>query len=121
MMTRSQRHLREIRGYDSNGLKRPGFGPPPAITGSTPPTATLAAAGIVGRTVATIAPVGGTAPFTYALTTPAGLSAAFTPNTSAVLTTTVNPCGTAGVKNCTVTITDSRGQTRSHALAVTLS
>ena len=59
MPTRSQRHLREFRGYDSNGWKRPGFGVP-AITGFTPTSASIAAAGAVGRTIATIVPTGGT-------------------------------------------------------------
>lgn len=111
MPTRSQRHVREIRGVDSSG------GPTPPITGIAPDTATLTAAGAVGRTICTAVPSGGTAPFTYSVAVAAGLACAFT---GANLLTTVNPAGTVGAKATQVTVTDARGQTKTEVITVTL-
>lgn len=115
MPTRSQRHLREIRGVDSGG--RGPLTPSNAITAFAPVVASLAAVGAVGRTIAAIVPTGGTGPYTYQLTVAGGLSAAFDGN---LLRTTVNPAGTVAVHNATVKVTDAWGKTFSSGLAVTL-
>lgn len=118
MPTRSQRHLREIRGYDSNGLKRPGFGPPPAITATSPTTTALAAAGAVARTIVTPSATGGTAPYVWTITSAGGLSCNVV---AGVVKTTVDPCGTVGAHTLALLCTDSRGQTRALSCVVTLS
>jgi|SRR6187200_3374482 len=105
MPTRSQRH-KESQAYQA-----------PAISGISPDTASIAAAGAVGRTVATLSVAGGTPPVTYAVTAGGGLSAAMSGN---LLQTTVNPCGTAGVKTVSISATDSWGQTKTETIAVTL-
>lgn len=112
MAVRSQAHMLRTGRSTSGGVQ-----PNAPITGINPDTATLAAAGAVGRTIATLSVVGGTAPITYALVTAAGVSASFTAN---VLKTTVDPCGTAGVKTMSVSATDAVGQTKTETLAVTL-
>ena len=96
MPTRSQRHKEVFQGYRS-----------PAITGISPDTASIAAAGAVARTVATLSVVGGTPPITYAVVSGGGLSAAMNGN---LLQTTVNPCGTAGVKTVSISATDPWGR-----------
>ena len=106
MPTRSQRHKQEFQGYRS-----------PAITAINPDTASIAAAGAVGRTVATMSVAGGTPPITYAVTAGGGLSAAMNGN---LLQTTVNPCGTAGVKTVSISATDPWGQTKTETIAVTV-
>ena len=106
MPTRSQRHKQEFQGYRS-----------PAITGISPDSASIAAAGAVGRTIATLSVVGGTPPITYAVVSAGGLSATFFNN---LLQTSVNPCGTAGVKTVSVSATDDWGQTKTENIAVTV-
>ena len=60
---------------------------------------------------------GGTPPITYAVTAGGGLSAAMNGN---LLQTTVNPCGTAGVKTVSISATDPWGQTKTETIAVTV-
>lgn len=91
--------------------------PRPPITGILPDTATIAAAGAVGRTVATLSVTGGTPAIIYAITNAGGMSIAISNN---LIVTTVNPCGTAGAKTVTVSATDRRFQTKSETIAVTV-
>ena len=68
MTVRSQRHKEQVHGSAA-----------PAIIGISPDTASIAAAGAVGRTIATFTTTGGTAPFTYSIAAPGGLSAVISP------------------------------------------
>ena len=106
MGRRSQIHKEQVHGYR-----------PPAITGISPDTATIAAAGAVGRTVATLSVTGGTAPITYSITAANGLSAVIAGN---LLNTSADPCGTAGAKAVGIMATDSKGKTITENLVVTL-
>lgn len=116
MPTRSQRHKRELQGVTSGG----GGSAMAPSNGGTPTAVGLAAAGSVGRTIVAVSVLNGTPPFTYALTTAAGLSAAFTPNTSNLLKTTADPAGTVGGHGASVTVTDARSRTTVIPVAVTL-
>lgn len=87
------------------------------ITGISPDTASIAAAGAVGRTVATLSMAGGTPPVTYSLVSSGGLACAIQGN---LLVTTVNPCGTAGAKTVVVTATDRLYQSRTENVVVTV-
>lgn len=107
MTARSQRHKEQVHGMI----------PPVPITGILPDTATIAASGAVGRTVATLSTQGGTAPFSYSITAAGGLSAVIAGN---LLQTSVNPCGTAGVKTVSIQSTDARGQVKVETIAVTV-
>ena len=84
MPQRSQRHKAEMQAIT---------GPP--ITNILPNTATIAAAGAVGRTVATLSVTGGTAPVNYLIADAAGMSIAIAGN---LVQTTVNPVSTVGAK-----------------------
>jgi len=106
MGRRSQRHKQELYGYT-----------PPAITGILPDTATIVGVGAVGRTIATLSVTGGTAPITYVITAGGGLSAVIAGN---LLNTSVNPCGTAGVKTVGIQATDAKGKTLTENIAVTV-
>lgn len=106
MTQRSQRHKEQTHGYR-----------PPEITGISPDTASIAAAGVVGRTVATLVTTGGTAPFTYSITAAGGLSAVIAGN---LLNTSVNPCGTVGAKTVGIMVTDAKGKTLTENMTVTL-
>jgi 3-keto-L-gulonate-6-phosphate decarboxylase len=106
MPVRSQRHKEQVHGYRA-----------PEITGISPDTATIAAAGAVGRTIATLSVSGGTAPVTYSITAAGGLSAVIAGN---LLNTSVNPCGTAGAKTVGIMATDSQGKTLTENITVTL-
>jgi 3-keto-L-gulonate-6-phosphate decarboxylase len=107
MIARSQRHKAEVHSYISS----------PLITGILPDTATIAASGAVGRTVATLSVTGGTAPITYSITAAGGLSAVIAGN---LLQTSVNPCGTAGAKTVGIMATDSKSKTLTENIVVTL-
>jgi len=107
MPHRSQRHKFEIQG---GGISL-------GITAINPTSASIVAAGAVGRAIATMSATGGTPPYTWSLTNAAGLAMAFTGN---VLQTTADPVGTAGTKTATVMATDNLGQTRSQTLTVTV-
>jgi hypothetical protein len=109
----SQNRKLEIYGVNASG-QRP---LPPAITGILPDTATIAAAGAVGRTIATLSVTGGTAPVTYAITAAGGLSAVIA---GSALNTSVDPCGTVGAKTVSIQATDARGQTKTETITVTL-
>ena len=102
---RSQRHVAEVR----NRIV--------PITGISPDTASIAAAGAVGRTVATLSITGGTAPVTYTTTNAGGLALEITGN---LLKTTVNPVGTVGAKTVGIRATDSKGQTLTENITVTV-
>jgi hypothetical protein len=106
MPQRSQRHKEQVHGYRA-----------PEITGILPDTATIAAAGAVGRTIATLSVSGGTPPVTYSITAAGGLSAVIAGN---LLNTSVNPCGTAGAKTVGIMATDSQGKTLTENITVTL-
>lgn len=106
MSVRSQRHKEQVHGYRA-----------PAITGILPDTATIVAAGAIGRTIATLTVTGGTPPVTYAISAAGGLSAVIAGN---LLNTSANPCGTAGAKTVGITATDSWGQTLAENITVTL-
>jgi hypothetical protein len=114
--SRSQRHLREVRGYDSGGYRQPGFFPPP-ITATTPSTASATAAGAVNRTLTTLTALGGTQPYTWTVTSNGGTNVNILGN---LLRANADPVGTVGVKNLALLCTDARGQTRALALALTL-
>lgn len=87
------------------------------ITNILPDTATIAAAGAVGRTVATLSITGGSLPVTYAIANAGGMSIALSGST---IVTTVNPCGTAGAKSVSVMATDSKFQTKTETITVTV-
>jgi hypothetical protein len=113
MPNRSQAHLLRVGRYTSGGVSPL----PPAITGISPDTATIVAAGAIGRTIATLSVTGGTAPVTYAITAAGGLSAVISGN---ALNTSANPCGTVGAKTVSIQATDARGQTLTETITVTL-
>jgi 3-keto-L-gulonate-6-phosphate decarboxylase len=102
---RSQRHVAEVR----NRIV--------PITGISPDTASIAAAGAIGRTVATLSVAGGTAPVTYTIANAGGLSLAIVGN---LLQTTVNPVGTVGAKTVSIMATDSAGQILTENITVTV-
>lgn len=112
-MGRSQRHMRVVEGVDSSGQ----IGPGPAPTGILPDTASIAAAGVVGRTIATLSTTGGQGPYTYTIVNAAGVSAAIV---GAALQTTVDPAGTAALHTMSILSKDQRGSTVTENLAVTL-
>lgn len=115
-MTRSQRHKRLVQGFDSYGSAGPNAGPAP--TGFTPTTASIAAAGAVDRTIATLVGTGpGLPPYRYSIITTAGVSAQFV---GAALKTTVNPAGTVALHTMSIQIRDQRAMTFTQNLAVTL-
>lgn len=87
------------------------------ITATGPTTASIAAVGAVNRTIATLTVTGGTAPFTWTITTAAGVSANIAGN---LLRTSVDPAGTAGVHNMVLNVEDDDGQNHPLSLAVTL-
>jgi hypothetical protein len=116
MSRRSQSRKLEVHGINSDG-ERPPWAVAPPITGISPDTATIAAAGAIGRTIATLSMTGGTAPATYAITAAGGLSAVILGN---ALNTSVNPCGTVGPKTVSIQATDARGQTKTETIVVTL-
>jgi hypothetical protein len=105
MSVRSQHHKAQVHGYKPN------------FVGILPDTATIAAAGAVGRTVATLSSTGGTPPVTFSIFAAGGLAAAITGN---LLQTTVNPCGTVGAKTVGITARDSIGKTLTENIVVTL-
>lgn len=113
MPNRSQSHMLRTGRYTSGGVSPPS----PEITGILPDTATIAAAGAVGRTIATLSVTGGTAPVTYAITAAGGLSAVIA---GSALNTSVDPCGTVGAKTVSIQATDSKGQTKTETITVTL-
>jgi hypothetical protein len=106
MPHRSQRHKEQVHGYQ-----------PPEITGILPDTASIAAAGAVGRLIATLSATGGTAPIAYTITAAGGLSAVIAGN---LLNTSVNPCGTVGAKTVTIMAIDRWGKTLTENITVTL-
>lgn len=112
MPTRSQRHLRETRGYDSSGSTTA-----PPVSGFVPVAASLTAIGAVGRVVATFTPVGGVAPYSFAITAPAGVSAGMVGNE---MRTTIDPAGAVGGRAMTVVVTDGLGRSFSGPFDVTL-
>jgi hypothetical protein len=120
-MGRSQRHLREIRGVDSSGDTAAEAGDvpkPPPITGISPDTATITAAGASGRTIATMSSTGGTpGGYTYTTANAAGIAHVWA---GAQLRTSADPAGTVGVHNMQITSTDIKGATKTEQLAVTL-
>jgi hypothetical protein len=105
MPNRSQRHKAQVHGYR------------PVIANILPDTATLTAAGAIGRTIATLSAVGGVAPLTYAFTANGGLSAQISGN---LLVTTADPCGAVGLRTPQITVTDDVGQTKTETINVTL-
>lgn len=115
MVGRSQRHMLEVQGYDSSGDIGPGGGPAP--TGISPDVASIAAAGVVDRTIATLTATGGQGPYTFSIAAAAGVSAQIVGN---LLKTTVNPAGTVGLHTMSITVKDQRAMTKTETLAVTL-
>lgn len=91
--------------------------PGPPITGILPNTVTIAAAGAVGRTVATLSVTGGLAPITYSISSAGGMSIAISGN---LIVTTVNPCGTAGAKTVQVMAVDRLYTTLTEPITVTV-
>lgn len=114
-MGRSQRHMKHVQGINASGDIGPGGGPGP--TGISPDVASIAAAGAVGRTIATLSTVGGQSPYTYRIIAAAGVSAQFV---GAALQTTVNPAGTVALHTMSIETRDQRGNTLTENLAVTL-
>ena len=115
MPTRSQRHLREIEGVNSGGA-----GPALPPVNTTPSVVGLPAAGAVGRTIMEVTMLNGMPPFTYVVTTAAGVAAAFSPAGSNVLKTTADPAGTTGGHAMSLTVTDALNRAVVVPLAVTL-
>jgi hypothetical protein len=99
---------------------RSGYTAPPAMTALAPLTATLAAAGAVGRLIADINPTGGTPPYAFAIVAnPQNAAVNINPNDGKIVST-ADPIGTAGVKNVSVKATDGYGLTLTNVCAVTL-
>lgn len=107
MGRRSQAHRLRVHGV---------YGAP-NITGILPDTATLAAVGAAGRTIATMSTTGGTAPFTYSIANYGGVQAAFVGN---VLQTTGTPAGTVAAHTMSITVGDAAGRYLTETLVVTL-
>jgi hypothetical protein len=105
MPQRSQRHLREAQGRIVT------------ITGISPDTTSITAAGAVGRTVAALSVTGGTAPITYTIDNAGSLSLGITGN---LLQTAADPVGAVGDTTVGITATDSVGQTLTENIAVTV-
>src|SRR6476659_5945635 len=108
MPTRSQLHLVRVG--------RPPAGVPP-VTSVLPDTASIAAAGAVGRTIATLSATGGTPPLTFFIANPAGLAMVIAGN---LLNTAADPVGTAGSKLVAIKATDAFGATLTETLTVTV-
>lgn len=106
MTKRSQWRKQELYGYH-----------PPAITGINPDTATIAAAGTVGRVIASLTVAGGTPPITYTIANAAGLSLALP---LADLLTAANPVGVAGTYPVSITAKDSWNKTLTETITVTV-
>ena len=87
------------------------------ITDILPNTVTIAAAGAVGRTVATLSIAGGSLPVTYTIAAAGGMQIAISGST---IVTTVNPCGTTGAKSVSIMATDSKFQTKTETITVTV-
>ena len=118
MPNRSQRHLREFQGYDSAEEDEPAPGPP--ITGGTPTTSSVANVGATGRACGALTAVGGTAPFTFVVTTnPSSLGIDVSGGS---LRTTTNPVRAAGLGTFSLglRVTDVNGQVFNYTDAVTL-
>ena len=105
MPHRSQRHTAEMYG-----VLRP-------ILSLSPETATIAAVGAVGRAITELSVVGGTPPITYTVAAADTLSLAID---GVQLETAADPVGPTGVKSVQITATDSRGQTKTELIAVTV-
>lgn len=98
-----------------------GYATPPNITALAPLTATLAAAGAVGRQVADINPVGGTAPFTWSIAAnPDAIKVGIDPDTGVILTQ-FDPVGSAAAHNLSIKAVDGYGKTLTNVVVVTLS
>lgn len=100
----------QLRKYENHGYR-------PPITGISPNTATIAAAGVAGRTVTTLSIAGGVAPATYTIANAGGLSLAISGN---LLLTNANPVGAVGPATVNIKATDGRGQTLTEPIAVTV-
>lgn len=106
MTKRSQGRKAEIHGYT-----------PPPVTGVTPDTATIAAAGAVGRLVATLTATGGTAPFVYAIVNSGTFNLVIAGN---LLNTNADPVGPTGTQQVSIRVTDAKGKTLTENIAVTV-
>jgi len=117
MPTRSQAHLLRVGRFTSGGVNPV---PAPPITDINPKSGGVANVGAAGRLITAVTAAGGTAPFTWSITTnPDNIGVAFT---GANLLTTTNPVHAAtGTHNIGVRATDARGQTRDISFAVLLS
>jgi hypothetical protein len=83
-----------------------------------PTSATLPAAGPIGRTVANLSVKGATLPVVYVLRDNlSNLQVAFS---GSLLNTTANPVGTVGTHHLGIRATDAEGRTYQGALVVTL-
>lgn len=108
MTKHSQRRKAEIHGYN-----------PPPITAILPDTATITAAGVVARVLATLSVTGGTGAIVYTIANPGGLAVTIVGPSNQVRTT-VDPVGTVGVHLLAITATDAWGKTLTENITVTL-
>jgi hypothetical protein len=102
----------------SNTLPFAITGTVPPITAINPDTATVAAAGMVGRTIVTLSAVGGTPPYDYTIGYIVGEPGIG--KSGANLVSTSDPIATPGVYQVPIVGTDSRGQNLTENVAVTL-
>lgn len=113
MVTRSQRHLREVRGYDSTAG---GSILVPAISAISPDVATIVAAGVVNRVIASMSVIGGSGPIVFTVSNNGGLALNILGDQ---LRTNADPVGTVGLHTVIITATDRLGQTKSENINVT--
>lgn len=94
------------------------FAGTPPLGSVGPTTATIAAAGAIGRLVATLTSTAGVQPITYTIAAnPAGMGLKITGNQ---LLSTTNPIGAVGAHAINVTATDGLGAALTITLTVTL-
>jgi hypothetical protein len=74
------------------------------VSAFSPTSSSIAAAGAVGRTIATFSQTGGTSPYAFTIVTAAGVAAAFTGN---VLKSTANPIGSVGAHAMSIRVSDA--------------
>jgi hypothetical protein len=100
---------------------RAGYATPPAMTALAPLTASIAAAGAVGRVIADINAVGGTAPFTFSIAAnPDAIKVGINPNDGKIYSQ-LDPIGPTGAAhNLSVKCVDGYGLSLTNIVSVTL-
>jgi hypothetical protein len=87
------------------------------ITNVLPNVATIAAAGAVGRIVTSLGVSGGNPPITYTIVNAGGLALTIAGN---LLKTTADPVGALGAATVDIGAYDSRGQSLTESITVTV-